>query len=70
MALTSNNRVLTNTTALAVKIMRTTGGGPNPRLDAMEDVRETSRSNNNILVYNADRDLFLLEPPSADGGDF
>jgi hypothetical protein len=70
MALTSNNTVLTNTTALAVKIIRTTGGGPKPRLDGMEDVRETSRSNNNILVYNADRDLFLLESPKADGGTF
>ena len=70
MALTSNNTVLTNTTALAVRVVRTTGGGPKPRLDALEDVRETSRSNNNILVYNADRDLFLLEPPSADGGSF
>ena len=70
MALTSNNTVLTNTTALAVRIARSTGAGPAPRLDALEDVRETSRSNNNILVYNADRDLFLLQSPSADGGTF
>ena len=70
MALTSNNTVLTNTTALAVRIARSTGAGPAPRLDALEDVRETSRSNNNILVYNADRDLFLLQSPEADGGTF
>jgi|TARA_R110000744_G_scaffold249201_2_gene365475 hypothetical protein len=69
-ALTTSNRVLTNTTALAVKIARSTGGGPSPRLDGLEDVRETSRANNNILVYNADRDLFLLESPKADGGTF
>ena len=70
MALTSNNTVLTNTTALAVKIVRSTGGGPSPRLDGLEDVREVSRANNNILVYNADRDLFLLQSPAADGGTF
>ena len=70
MALTIQNKVLTNTSALAVKIARSTGGGPSPRLDGLEDVRETSRANNNILVYNADRDLFLLESPKADGGTF
>ena len=70
MALTSNNTVLTNTTALAVKVVRTTGAGPAPRLDGLEDVREVNKSNNNILVYNADRDLFLLEEPKADGGTF
>ena len=70
MALTASNKVLTNTTALAVKIARSTGGGPSPRLDGLEDVREVSKANNNILVYNAARDLFLLEEPKADGGTF
>jgi len=31
---------------------------------------EVSRANNNILVYNADKDLFLLQEPKADGGTF
>ena len=70
MAITTNNAVLTNTTRLAVRIAQTGAGGVQPRLDGMDDVRETSRSNNNILVYNADRDLFLLESPKADGGTF
>ena len=53
-----------------VRIAQTTAGGSNARLDSLEDVRETSKANNNILVYNADRDLFLLEKPTADGGTF
>jgi len=70
MAITTSNKVLTNTSAHAVRIAQTTAGGSNARLDSLEDVRETSKANNNILVYNADRDLFLLETPSADGGTF
>ena len=70
MAITTSTKVLTNTTPHAVRIAQTTAGGGNPRLDGLSDVRETSRANNNILVYNADRDLFLLENPKADGGTF
>jgi len=70
MAVTTNNAILTNTTRLAVRIAQTGAGGVQPRLDGMDDVREVSRANNNILVYNADRDLFLLESPKADGGSF
>ena len=68
MAITTNNAVLTNTTRLAVRIAQTGAGGVQPRLDRMDDVREVSRANNNILVYNADKDLFLLQEPKADGG--
>ena len=70
MAVTTNNAILTNTTRLAVRIAQTGAGGVQPRLDGMDDVREVSRANNNILVYNAERDLFLLEEPKADGGSF
>ena len=70
MAITTNNAILTNTNRLAVRIAQTGAGGVQPRLDGMDDVREVSRANNNILVYNADRDLFLLEEPKADGGTF
>ena len=70
MAITTSNKVLTNTTAHAVRIAQTTAGGSTPRLDGLADVRETNRANNNILVYNADRDLFLLQNPKADGGTF
>jgi len=70
MAITTNNAILTNTNRLAVRIAQTGAGGTNPRLDGMDDVREVSRANNNILVYNAERDLFLLQEPKADGGTF
>ena len=70
MAITTNNAILTNTTRLAVRIAQTGAGGVQPRLDGMDDVREVSRANNNILIYNAERDLFLLEEPKADGGSF
>ena len=70
MAITTNNAILTNTNRLAVKIAQTGAGGANPRLDGMADVREVSKSNNNILVYNADKYLFLLQEPKADGGTF
>ena len=70
MAITTNNAVLTNTTSLAVKVAQTGAGGSNPRLDGMADVREVSKSNNNILVYNSEKDLFLLQEPKADGGTF
>ena len=70
MAITTNNAVLTNTTRLAVRIAQTGAGGVQPRLDGMDDVREVSRANNNILVYHADKDLFLLQDPKADGGTF
>ena len=70
MAITTNNAILTNTTRLAVRIAQTGAGGVQPRLDGMDDVREVSRANNNILIYNAERDLFLLESPKADGGTF
>ena len=70
MALGSNNTVLTNTTALAVKVAQTTAIGNSPRLDKLVDVREVSRANNNILVYNAERNLYLLQEPAADGGSF
>ena len=70
MAVTTNNAVLTNTSRLAVRIAQTGAGGSNPRLDGMADVREVSKSNNNILVYNSEKDLFLLQEPKADGGTF
>ncbi len=70
MAIRSNNAILTNTNRLAVRIAQTGAGGVQPRLDKLDDVREVSRANNNILVYNADRDLYLLQEPSADGGTF
>ena len=70
MALGTNNTILTNQTALAVKVAQTTGLGNSPRLDKLDDVREVSNANNNILVYNAERDLFLLQEPAADGGTF
>ena len=70
MAITTINKLLTNSSAHAFRIAQTTAGGSNARLDSLEDVRETSKANNNILVYNADRDLFLLEKPTADGGTF
>ena len=70
MAITTNNAVLTNTTRLAVKVAQTGAGGSNPRLDGMADVREVSKSNNNILVYNSEKALFLLQEPKADGGTF
>jgi hypothetical protein len=70
MALGSNNTILTNTTALAVKVAQTTATGNSPRLDKLDDVREVSRANNNILVYNAERNLYLLQEPAADGGSF
>ena len=70
MAITTNNAVLTNTTRLAVKVAQTGAGGSNPRLDGMADGREVSKSNNNILVYNSEKDLFLLQEPKADGGTF
>jgi len=70
MALGTNNTILTNQTALAVKVAQTTGLGNSPRLDKLDDVREVSKANNNILVYNAERDLFLLQEPAGDGGTF
>ncbi len=70
MALGTNNTILTNQTALAVKVAQTTGLGNAPRLDKLHDVREVSKANNNILVYNAEKDLFLLQEPAADGGTF
>ena len=70
MAITTSNKVLTNTNRLAVRIAQTGAGGVQPRLDKLDDVREVSRANNNILVYNADRDLYLLQEPKADGGTF
>ena len=70
MAITTNNALLTNTNRLDVRIDQTGAGGVQPRLDGMDDVREVSRANNNILVYNADKDLFLLQEPKADGGTF
>ena len=70
MAITTNNAVFTNTTRLAVRIAQTGAGGVQPRLDGMDDVREVSRANNNKLVYNADKYLFLLQEPKADGGTF
>ena len=70
MALGTNNTILTNQTALAVKVAQTTGLGNSPRLDKLDDVREVSKANNNILVYNAERDLFLWQEPAADGGTF
>tara|TARA_R100000008_G_scaffold35831_1_gene20388 strand:- start:568 stop:780 length:213 start_codon:yes stop_codon:yes gene_type:complete len=70
MAIRSNNAILTNTNRLAVRIAQTGAGGVQPRLDKLDDVREVSRANNNILVYNADRDLYLLQEPKADGGTF
>ncbi len=70
MAITTNNAVLINTTRLAVRIAQTGAAGVQPRLDGKDDVREVSRANNNILVYNADKDLFLLQEPKADGGTF
>ena len=70
MAIRSNNAILTNTNRLAVRIAQTGAGGVQPRLDKLDDVREVSRANNNILVYNADKDLFLLQEPKADGGTF
>ena len=70
MAIRSNNAILTNTNRLAVRIAQTGAGGVQPRLDKLDDVREVSRANNNILVYNADRDLYLLQEPKADEGTF
>ena len=71
MALTSNNVILSNTNRLAVKIAQTgSGGGAKPRLDGLHDVREANKSNNNILVYNSERDLWILQEPEADGGSF
>ena len=70
MAVTTNNAILTNSTRLAVRIAQPGAGGTQPRLDGMDDVREANKSNNNILVYNAERDLFILEEPKADGGSF
>ena len=70
MAVTTNNAILTNTSRLAVRVAQTGAGGSNLRLDGMADVREVSKSNNNILVYNSEKDLFLLQEPKADGGTF
>ena len=70
MAVTTNNAILTNTSRLPVRVAQTGDGGSNHRLDGMADVREVSKSNNNILVYNSERDLFLLQEPKADGGTF
>ena len=39
-------------------------------MDKLEDVREVSKANNNILVYDEVQDLFILEAPNADGGTF
>jgi len=70
MALIGQSGVLLNTTALTVKVAQSTAGGGAARMDKLEDVREVSKANNNILVYDGARDLFILEAPNADGGSF
>jgi threonine aldolase len=70
MAITGQSGGLFNSTALTVKIAQSTAGGGAARMDTLEDVREVSKANNNILVYDGVRDLFILEAPNADGGTF
>ena len=70
MAIVGQSGGLFNSTALTVKIAQSTAGGGAARMDKLEDVREVSKANNNILVYDKVQDLFLLEAPNADGGTF
>ena len=55
---------------LHIGTLKSTAGGGAARMDKLEDVREVSKANNNILVYDKVQDLFLLEAPNADGGTF
>jgi len=70
MAIQGQSGVLLNTTALAIKTKQSTAGGTAARLDKLEDVREVSKANNNILVYDETLDLFILKAPDTDGGTF
>jgi len=70
MAIVGQSGGLFNSTALTVKIAQSTAGGGAARMDKLEDVREVSKANNNILVYDGVQDLFILEAPNADGGTF
>ena len=61
---------LVNTTGMAIRVAASTAGGTSARLDALDDVVESAKSNGNILVYNSNIDKYELSAPNADGGTF
>ncbi len=61
---------LVNTTGVSIRIAGSTAGGTSARLDAVDDVVESAKSNGNILVYNSTTENYVLSAPDADGGTF
>ena len=61
---------LVNTTGVSIRVAGSTAGGTSARLDAMDDVVESAKSNGNILVYNSTTGNYILSAPDADGGTF
>ena len=61
---------LVNTTGMAIRVAGSMAGGTAVRLDAMDDVVESAKSNGNILVYNSTTGNYILSAPDADGGTF
>ena len=61
---------LVNTTGLSIRVAGSMAGGTSARLDAVDDVVESAKSNGNILVYNSTTGNYVLSAPDAYGGTF
>lgn len=67
---TSTNTLTNKLNALTISAQPSSGTAGQNRLDALEDVRMTDKSDGAILVYDADLKKFVLQTDVVSGGTF